>query len=427
MVRLDFILMLWAEARSPLAIVTSLILSPGTRIPSLILPPTCRSWDGLTLYACSSDGSIALFDFDESELEGIVPHSVQGEYLKKFGFEARNAEIRMEQQREKEAFEKAQILQQQQQSAVVTNGAPISPPNVPGQQQVTITKDGRRRIKPSLVGHLSSTGSTLLAQAATIPTAIPTAPAVIPTSTSAPANVSMAEAFATAPMLPFAGGADADGDVDMSVPIDAWGANGAPSATKVNLKPRTLGGDKKREPSGPVKELRAAAGENGAIVVGARVLDVPSIKSTLSCRVEGSEKDADSVEVKNSDNGEWTSQFQSLIVHAFVLVDNPAEINYYRKSETYWMDYLSSAALHIVATTAFVAVALEDGAINFYTNTGRRYVSQEAINTDTNVQLQSNALSCVRLTVFASRSLKTLPIGDISYRNGVLMVCATKH
>ncbi|KAF8594776.1 WD40 repeat-like protein [Ceratobasidium sp. AG-I] len=319
------------------------------------------SWDGLTLYACSSDGSIALFDFDESELEGIVPHSIQGEYLKKFGFEARNAEIRMEQQREKEAYEKAQLLQQQQLQlpAVITNGVPISPPNVPGQQQVTITKDGRRRIKPSLVGHLSSTGSTLLAQTTTIPTvipsAIPTGPVTMPAPIGVPANVSMAEAFASAPMLPFAGGVDPDGDVDMSVPIDAWGANGAPSATKVNLKPRTLGGDKKREPSGPVKELRAAAGEDGAIVVGARVLDIPNIKSTLTCRVEGSEKDADSVEVKNSDN-----------------VDNPAEINYYRKSETNWMDYLSSAALHIVATTAFVAVALEDGAIIFYTSTGRR-------------------------------------------------------
>lgn len=58
---------------------------------------------------------------------------------------------------------------------------------------------------------------------------------------------------------------------------------------------------------------------------------------------------------------------------SFLLADNPAEINYYRKSETCWMDYLSSAAIHIVGTTTFVAVALEDGAINFYTNTGRRY------------------------------------------------------
>ncbi|KAG8697412.1 HIR complex subunit, partial [Ceratobasidium sp. 394] len=300
------------------------------------------SWDGLKLYACSSDGTIAVFDFDEHELEGIVPHSVQGEYLKKFGFETRNAEIRMEQQREKEAYEQAQ----QQSLIPTTNGATSAPLNVPAQQQVTITKDGRRRIKPNLIGHLSSSGTALLAPSASIPTSIPVPSSI---TTGASTNVSMAEAFAIAPMLPFVG-ADDDGDVDMSVPIDAWG-----SGTKLNLKPRTLGGDRKREPVGPVRELRAAAGDDKGIVVGARVLDVPTIKSSLSCRVEGSDKDADTVEIKNSDDPE-----------------KPTEINYFRKSETNWLDYLPGAATHLVANMTFVAVALEDGAINFYTNTGRR-------------------------------------------------------
>ncbi|KAG8696117.1 HIR complex subunit [Ceratobasidium sp. 395] len=302
------------------------------------------SWDGLELYACSSDGTIAVFDFDEHELEGIVPHSVQGEYLKKFGFETRNAEIRMEQQREKEAYERAQ----QQQQPTMTNGTANISLNVPTQQEVTITKDGRRRIKPNLIGHLSSSGSALLAPSTTTPASIPTSiPVASVAGTSA--NTSTAEAFAAAPILPFAG-ADADGDVDMSVPIDAWGAG-----TKLNLKPRTLGGDRKREPAGPVKELRAAVGDQGGIMVGARVLDVPSIKSLLTCQVEGSDKDADTVEIKNSDDSE-----------------KPTEINYFRKTETNWLDYLPGAATHVVANVTFVAVALEDGAINFYTNTGRR-------------------------------------------------------
>jgi protein HIRA/HIR1 len=267
---------------------------------------TYRTWDGLTLYSCSSDGTVAAFEFEEHELEGIVPHSVQGEYLKKFGFETRNAEIRLEQQRQREAFEKAQLLeqqqqqQQQQQSAPLTNG---TTPYVPGQQQVTITKDGRRRIKPSLIGHLSSTGSSLLAPTPSIP-AIPAGPMKISAPASASANVSTVDAFASAPLLPFSQGADADGDLDMSVPIDAWGPKGETTGTKVNLKARTLGGDKKREPAGPVRELRSAAGDGNAIIVGARVLDVPSVKSSLSCKVEGSEKDADSVEIRNSDNGE---------------------------------------------------------------------------------------------------------------------------
>ncbi|KAF8490609.1 WD40-repeat-containing domain protein [Gautieria morchelliformis] len=44
------------------------------------------SFDGLTLYACSSDGSIAVFDFYPDEIEGIAPTSVQQQYLQKFGF-----------------------------------------------------------------------------------------------------------------------------------------------------------------------------------------------------------------------------------------------------------------------------------------------------------------------------------------------------
>jgi hypothetical protein len=45
-----------------------------------------RSWDGLTLYAVSSDGTLAAFCFDAEELEGIAPHAVQQQYLQKFGF-----------------------------------------------------------------------------------------------------------------------------------------------------------------------------------------------------------------------------------------------------------------------------------------------------------------------------------------------------
>jgi protein HIRA/HIR1 len=45
-----------------------------------------RSSDGLTLYAVSSDGTLAAFCFDPDELEGIAPHSIQQQYLQKFGF-----------------------------------------------------------------------------------------------------------------------------------------------------------------------------------------------------------------------------------------------------------------------------------------------------------------------------------------------------
>ncbi|QRV78951.1 hypothetical protein RhiJN_06966 [Ceratobasidium sp. AG-Ba] len=293
------------------------------------------SWDGLKLYSCSSDGTIAVFDFDEHELEGIVPHSVQGEYLKKFGFESKNAEIRMEQQREKEAYERQQ--------AAATNGGAngiAAPPlNPPAQQEVSFTKDGRRRIRPNLIGHLSSSGTALMMPPVSAPVSVPSASAET-TTTSTLANTS--QPFTSTPMLPAQTYDDSDFlkdhsmDLDMSVPIDSLGSGGS----KVNLKARTLGGDRKREPLGPIRELRAAAG-GGSPQAG--------------LLVEGSEKDLDTVEIRNSDNPE-----------------KPTEINYFRKTETNWLDYLPGAATHVVATTAFVAVALEDGAINFYTSTGRR-------------------------------------------------------
>ncbi|KAF8756991.1 Protein HIR [Rhizoctonia solani] len=307
------------------------------------------SWDGLTLYSCSSDGTVATFHFEEAELEGIVPHSVQDEYLKKFGFHEQNAEIRAEQQRQKEAFERAQQAQNQSNSKSNSN------------------RPQTEHWRPTLIGHLNSSGSGILATPApAIPTAsstlqsassaIPSASAMrVPTVPNTAPN-SSSNTFSNAPALPFSQNVDADGDHDMSVPIDAWGPKGE-NATKVNLKPRTLGGDRKREPAGPVRELRPASGDGNAVIVGARVLDVPSVKSSLSCKVEGSDKDSDTVEIKNAES-----------------VEKPTEINYYRKSETCWLDYLPGAALQVVATINFVAVALEDGAINFYTNTGRRNV-----------------------------------------------------
>jgi protein HIRA/HIR1 len=45
-----------------------------------------RSWDGLTLYAVSSDGTMGVFNFEKEELDGISPHSAQEQYLHKFGF-----------------------------------------------------------------------------------------------------------------------------------------------------------------------------------------------------------------------------------------------------------------------------------------------------------------------------------------------------
>jgi protein HIRA/HIR1 len=61
-------------------------LSSSSLSHRLIIERIYRSWDGLTLYAASSDGTIAVLNFDPAELEGIASHSDQEQYLAKFGF-----------------------------------------------------------------------------------------------------------------------------------------------------------------------------------------------------------------------------------------------------------------------------------------------------------------------------------------------------
>lgn len=88
----------------------------------------------------------------------------------------------------------------------------------------------------------------------------------------------------------------------MQVPIDAWEGNAkkkrddsdGASAAGRPTKARTLGGDRAREPAGPVRELRGALpGEvlapsfDGANA-GVR-LEIPSVKTHISVRLEDKE------------------------------------------------------------------------------------------------------------------------------------------
>ena len=77
----------------------------GPLLPLGLTPSTCLVWvqmvrrhtllltyrrskDGLTLYAVSSDGTMAAFNFDAIEMEGIARQSAQEQYLKRFGLVA---------------------------------------------------------------------------------------------------------------------------------------------------------------------------------------------------------------------------------------------------------------------------------------------------------------------------------------------------
>lgn len=41
--------------------------------------------------------------------------------------------------------------------------------------------------------------------------------------------------------------------------------------------------------------------------------------------------------------------------------------------QTQWLDYLPSPILAMTATSVFCAVAMQDGSVNVYSHTGRRY------------------------------------------------------
>ena len=41
--------------------------------------------------------------------------------------------------------------------------------------------------------------------------------------------------------------------------------------------------------------------------------------------------------------------------------------------QTQWLDFLSSPAIAVTVTKKFCAAAMQDGCINVYTPTGRRY------------------------------------------------------
>lgn len=58
----------------------------------------------------------------------------------------------------------------------------------------------------------------------------------------------------------------------------------------------------------------------------------------------------------------------------------PTEVLLASGKQTQWLDYLPSPALALTATSTFCAVAMQDGSVNVYSPTGRRYVLYSLTN-----------------------------------------------
>ncbi|KAG5643708.1 hypothetical protein DXG03_009757 [Asterophora parasitica] len=313
------------------------------------------SWDGLTLYAASSDGTLAVFNFDPEELEGIAPHSVQEQYLTKFGFNP-------------------PPLPDGYSHVSTKDSSQITPPPSPGGQKQSQStgfnqhNGGGERINMLV----AKRGNKKRANLTSVPSA--------GTSTNGIAGPSRSTAPISnrAHLMPLPGGSSssfplpseqpfADVDMDLDVPIDSLDTPMSPmhargkrkASAVIDLtdegkpsKARTLGGDRVQEHV-PVKEI-------GAIEGGTRVawggqagtrLPVPSLLTSLTAEIEGSD---DLFEGRNSED------------------DAPTEVMYVSGKQTQWLDYLPSPVLAVKATTSFCAAATVDGSVNVYSPTGRR-------------------------------------------------------
>ncbi|PCH44723.1 WD40 repeat-like protein [Wolfiporia cocos MD-104 SS10] len=366
------------------------------------------SWsqDGLTLYAVSSDGTMAVFSFDPDELEGIVSQSAQEQYLKKFGFVSPPLP---------EGYSHHNPVEVR--ASATPSNSRMTPPPSPGragsQPQTAQTQTGfgtsmngtsggehinqlvaKRKPKkraqlvtmssvPSAANGTTSAASASLSAAGGVGLPPPrsfgemsstTSSAFLRLPHSTPRQGASTSAFDAD--ISEIKEASRDEDVDMftmdtntevqisSLDTSAQGGKGKRKASDLNddrvmSKPRTLGGDRVRE-NVPVRQIAdgsalfGATGSSGtwgeqSSVMGR--LPVPSILTYLKATVEGSE---DIFEGRNSEN------------------DDPPEVLFVSGKQTQWLDYLPSPILAVTATTSLCAVAMQDGSVNVYSPTGRR-------------------------------------------------------
>ncbi|KAG2063900.1 histone transcription regulator 1 [Suillus decipiens] len=338
------------------------------------------SWDGLTLYAASSDGTIAVFHFDPEELEGIAPHSAQEQYLHKFGFVPPPTP---------EGFSHGTFTH----STNAASASRITPPPSPNRAQsqsqsqsgfgasngingaehinkLVAKKSNKKRVQPVLMSSVpsASTSRSALVSTSALP---PSASSLGSRAFQVPEIPRSRQASHSASPVPSPRTYDADiemgGPMDMDVPIDALDTSmlsankGKRKASVLDTpedrpsKPRTLGGDRPRE-TVAVREITSTSlvSTRPHLFEGANLLPVPPLLTFLSANVEGSDF---VFEARNSEG------------------DGATEVTFADGKQTLWLDYLPSPVLALTASTTFCAAAMQDGSVNVYSHTGRRLMA----------------------------------------------------
>ncbi|KAF8956290.1 histone transcription regulator 1 [Flammula alnicola] len=367
------------------------------------------SWDGLTLYAASSDGTIAAFQFDATELEGIATHADQEQYLAKFGFtppplpegyshvsKQEPANITLAQTKQVNGFdprtgshapEKVNILvakrapKDKKRASLVPNPASA----VPTSRMTPVAGPAVPPPPSSAQPNGISTGPRR-AQLTQIPDAKPQSLAM-----QTPSH-SFSSSFPAPSEQPFVDPSDKwsrHGDLgqpmDLDVPIDAFetgaqaGAKGKRKASSIidltdeippnakAIKARTLGGDRPVEVHVPKAISKWTASAPPSRAMGAErvgtwaggsgigrmepLLPTAPLLTYLSSEVEGTN---DVLEAKNVEETGTT------------------EVAFISGKQTEWLDYLPSPVLALKATSSYCAVGMEDGSVNVYSPNGRR-------------------------------------------------------
>ncbi|KAI0320485.1 WD40 repeat-like protein [Amylostereum chailletii] len=338
------------------------------------------SWDGLTLYAVSSDGTLAAFSFDLAEMEGLAPHSAQQQYLQKFGFVPPAVP---------EGYSHT--------SASRASGDQITPPPSPNRANsqvpngfgtgvngtgevinklVAKRNTKKKRLQPTFMGSLGGAGPS---NAAVIPSA----------SLNHRLQTLTHNLLSTAP-IPFQLPAFIPSPPLRSlvlVPIDSIdGGSGKRRGGAMDAmedrpaKARTLGGDRPRESIPEVKEISrpipSSAGPS--VTPTGNLFEVPPVLNYLSLKVADVADDV--LEARNAESGG-----KHLLV------------SYASGKQTQWLDYLPSPAVTLTATTTFCAVGMLDGCLNIYSPTGRRLMPTLTLDSPTSF-LNGNKSALVALT-----------------------------
>ncbi|KAH6909504.1 transcription corepressor [Coprinopsis sp. MPI-PUGE-AT-0042] len=327
----------------------------------------CRSSDGLTLYAASSDGTIAVFHFTPDELEGIAPPDVHEQYLTKFEFAlppppAGYAHVGVSQ------------------PTPPPSPGPVANIQVPkiniGGEQVNqlVARRGKAKKRATLVPSSAIGGPSQINGSATAPVSRRAPLSQIPDSrsfaSSSKASNFGGQGFDSPFEQPFEDrrnwGNRQSGEAMEIDSISAFeskrGLNILDLSSAENAEPsgRTLGGDKSLEPPTAVRQLAKWASGSGpstrssqSAVDSARPLPTPPLLSHVKSQVEESDCQ---ISVANDD--------KSQVV----------EVCYTGGQKIHWVDYVESPALLCKATKVFSALACQDGSIITYTPVGRRYV-----------------------------------------------------